>query len=59
MYTIKGLMDAEGQSAILATAKDWNEALAKATEFRKQGMQVEIWHQDGMKVDEPESNLNA
>ena len=55
MYTIKGLLDKDGVSAILGNAKDWQEAREKAAELRKQGMQVEIWHTDGMKVPEPET----
>ena len=56
MYTIKGLLDKDGHSAVLASAKDWNEAREKAAELRKQGLSVEIWHTDGMKVEEPEGN---
>jgi hypothetical protein len=49
-------MDEHGQSAILASAKDWNEARTKVAELRKQGLKVEIWHENGVKVDEPEEN---
>lgn len=59
MYTVRGLIDAQGQSSVLANATDWNEAREKASEFRKQGMKVEIWHQDGKKIHEPEIDTNA
>ena len=59
MYTIKGLLDKDGQASILASGKDWNEAREKAAEFRKQGFVVEIWHENGVKVQEPEVDLNA
>ena len=59
MYTIKGLLDKDGQSAVLANGRDWNEARQKAQEMRKQGLVVEIWHENGVKVSEPESDVNA
>lgn len=59
MYTIKGLLDKDGQAAVLASGKDWNEAREKAAEFRKQGLVVEIWHENGVKVPEPEVDWNA
>jgi hypothetical protein len=43
MYTIKGLPDANGHAAILASAKDWEEVKARAAEFRKQGVAFQIW----------------
>jgi hypothetical protein len=42
MYTITGLPNADGHAAILASAKDWEEVKAKATEFRKQGVAFQI-----------------
>ena len=54
MYTIKGLIVEDGSAAILASAKDWHEAREKAAEFRKQGLEAEIWHENGVKVPEPE-----
>jgi hypothetical protein len=59
MYTIKGLLDKDGQAAVLASGKDWNEAREKATVFRKQGLVAEIWHENGVEVPEPEVDLNA
>lgn len=59
MYTIKGLLDKEGSAAVLSSGKDWYEAREKAAEFRKQGLEVEIWHMNGVKVDEPEIDVNA
>ena len=59
MYTVRGLLDEQGKTSVLANAQDWNEARQKAAEFRKQGMKVEIWHQDGKKIDEPEVDTNA
>ena len=59
MYTIKGLLDKDGQVAVLASGKDWNEAREKAAEMRKPGLVVEIWHENGVKVLEPEVDLNA
>ena len=59
MYTIKGLLDKDGHAAILASGKDWQEAREKAAEFRKQGLGVEIWHMNGVKVQEPEIDLDA
>ena len=59
MYTIKGLLDKDGQAADLASGKDWNEAREKAAEMRQRGLVVEIWHENGVKVPEPEVNLNA
>lgn len=59
MYTVRGLMDARGQSSVLANAEDWNAAREKAAEFRKQGMKVEIWHQDGKKIPEPEVDVDS
>ena len=59
MYTIKGLLDKDGQAAVLASGKDWNETREKAAEMRKQGLGVEIWHENGVKVPEPEVDLNA
>ncbi|MEP6827024.1 MAG: hypothetical protein ABJA10_03005 [Aestuariivirga sp.] len=59
MYTIKGLLDEEGHAAILASGKDWNEALEKAAKFRKEGPAVEIWNENGVKVAEPEIELDS
>lgn len=59
MYTIKGLLDKEGKAAVLASGKDWTEAREKAESFRKQGLEVEIWHENGVKVLEPENDLNG
>jgi hypothetical protein len=59
MYTIKGLLDKDGSAAVLASGKDWHEAREKAAQFRAQGLEVEIWHMDGVKVDEPEIDVNA
>ena len=59
MYTIKGFLDKDGQVAVLASGKDWNEAREKAAEMRQRGLVVEIWHENGVKVPEPEVNLNA
>ena len=59
MYTIKGLLDEAGSAAILASAKDWPEPRAKPAEFRKRGLAVEIWHKDGIKVLEPEIEVDA
>lgn len=59
MYTVRGLMDEQGQSSALANAEDWNEAREKASIFRKQGMKVEIWHQDGKKIPEPEIDVDS
>lgn len=59
MYTIKGLLDKDGRSAVLANGKDWHEAREKAADMRKQGLVVEIWHENGVKVPEPEVDLNA
>ncbi len=59
MYTIKGLLDKEGQAAVLAYSKDWNDAREKPAILRKQGLIVEIWHENGVKVSEPEIDLNA
>jgi hypothetical protein len=56
MYTIKGFLDEHGTSATLSSAKDWTEAQEKAAELRKQGLIIEIWHEDGMKVEEPEKD---
>ena len=52
-------MDEQGQSSVLASATDWNEAREKASKFRKQGMKVEIWHNDGKKIPEPEIDINS
>lgn len=57
MYTIKGLLDKDGHAAILASCKDWREAKEKAATFRKEGLEVEIWHSNGVKVVEPEIDL--
>ena len=59
MYTVRGLLDERGKSSVLANAKDWGEAREKAAVLRKQGLKVEIWHQDGKKIDEPESDMNT
>ena len=59
IYTVRGLMDEQGQSSVLASATDWNEAREKASKFRKQGMKVEIWHNDGKKIPEPEIDINS
>ena len=53
MYTVKGLLDAHGHSAILETGKDWNDALEKAEHMRKQGLNVEIFDANGVKVAKP------
>jgi hypothetical protein len=57
MYTIKGLLDESGQSSVLANAQNWAEARAKAAEMRGRGLVVEIWHENGVKVPEPESDM--
>ena len=59
MYTIKGLLDKDGHAAILATGKDCNEARAKSAELRKQGLVVEIWHDNGVRVPEPEIDVDS
>ena len=59
MYTIKGWLNDDGSASVLASGKDWNEAREKAAKFRKQGIEVEIWHSDGTKVLEPESDVSA
>lgn len=59
MYTVRGLLDEHGKSSVLANAVDWGEAREKAADLRKQGLKVEIWHQDGKKIDEPEGDTNA
>ena len=58
MYTIKALLAVDGTAAVLASGKDWVEALKKADEFRKQGHEVEIWHSDSTKVLESESDVS-
>ena len=50
MYTVKGLLDTAGQSAILETAKDWKDALEIAEHLRKQGRGVQIYDANGVKV---------
>ena len=50
MYTVKGLLDAHGHSAILETGKDCNDTLQKAERLRKQGFGVEIYDVKGTKV---------
>lgn len=59
MYTIKGLLDESGHAAVLANAQNWNEAREKAAEMRGRGLTVEIWHENGVKVPEPESDMPA
>ena len=59
MYTIKGLLDESGHAALLANAKNWAEAREKAAEMRGRGLVVEIWHENGVKVLEPESDMPA
>ena len=59
MYTVKGLLVADGSAAMVTSGKDWNEAREKAAEFRKQGYEAEIWHMNGVKVPEPEITPNA
>ena len=59
MYTNKGFLDKDGHAAVLASGKDWQEAREKAAEFRKQGLVVEIWHENGIKVPEPEIDVNT
>ena len=59
MYTIKCLLVEDGSAAILASGKDWHEALEKAEKFRKQGYETEIWHSNGVKVPEPEITPDA
>jgi hypothetical protein len=59
MYTIKGLLDKDGKSSVLGAAKDWAEAREKAAAMRKEGMSVEIWHENGVKVEEPEDGAGA
>ena len=54
MYTIKGLLAEDGSASVLASREDWDKARQKAAEFRKQGLEVEIWHSDGTKVLESE-----
>ena len=53
MYTVKGLLDTAGQSAILETGKDWSDALEKAEHLRKQGLNVELFDAHGVKVEKP------
>ena len=59
MYTIKGLLDESGHAALLANAQNWAEAREKAAEMRGRGLVVEIWHENGVKVPEPESDMPA
>jgi hypothetical protein len=59
MYTIKGLLVEDGSAAVLASGKDWDEACKKAAEFRKRGLEVEIWHSDGTKVRDREGDVSA
>ena len=59
MYTIKGFLVEDGSAAMLASAKDWDEALEKAAQFRKQAVVVEIWNDNGIKFTEPEINPSA
>ena len=59
MYTIKGLLDGSGQNSVLANAKDWAQAREKAAEMRGRGLVVEIWHENGVKVDEPEIGMKT
>ena len=53
MYTVKGLLDKDGQSAILETGKDWDDTLEKAEHLRKQGLDVELFDANGMKLAKP------
>ncbi len=59
MYTVKGLLDKDGKAAVLVSGKDWHIAREKAAKFRDQGLEVEIWHENGVKVAEPEIASNA
>ena len=59
MYTVRGLLDERGKGSVLANAKDWSEAREKAAALRKNGLRVEIWHQDGKRIDEPEDDAIA
>lgn len=59
MYPIKGLLDKDGHAVILASGKDWDEVMEKAANFRKEGLKFEIWNEKGMKVSEPETDMNA
>ena len=58
MFTIKALFDDAGNASLLASAKDWEEVKKKATDFRKKGFAIEIWHDDGSQFIEPEIYLN-
>jgi hypothetical protein len=54
MYTVKGFLDSKGGGAVLLNAEDWKSAREKAKELRAQGMTVEIVHNDGNVIAEPE-----
>jgi hypothetical protein len=54
MYTIKGLIDPNGQAAIFETAHDRQDAITKVTKLRKLGHVVEIWDEHGNLVPERE-----
>ena len=58
MYTIKGFLNDDGSASVLASSKDSNEACEKAAKFRKLGRVVEIWLMNGVKVPEPEIDIN-
>ena len=58
-FAVVGASHNQGQAAVLASGKDWNEAREKAAVLRKQGLIVEIWHENGVMVPEPEIDLNA
>ena len=54
MYTVKGFLDSKGAGAVLFNAEDWNSAREKDRQLRTQGMTVEIVHNDGNVIAEPE-----
>lgn len=58
-FIVIGLLDKSGQAAVLASGKNWHEARANAATLRKQGLAVEIWREDGVKVPELEIYSNA
>jgi len=57
MYTIEGLLAKDSHAVILASGKDLDEVRKKAASFRKKGTQVGIWDEKGVKVNEPETEL--
>jgi hypothetical protein len=56
MYTVEGIYASDTNADVVENAADWRKAWEKATELRKKGLRVEIWHMEGLKVELPDAD---